>query len=536
MWRRSFLAALISTAATSLFKLRKASAAPEKVLRVAATFADIPLTTGQPSQGGEGARFMGVTVYDALVNWNLRHADRPARLEPGLAVSWSVDPKNQTAWTFKLRPGVKFHDGSEFDADAVVWNFDKLRNQTAPQFDPAQAAQGASYISAIASYRVIDKLSVEIVSHQPDADVPYQLANIFFSSPAGFERLGRDWTKVAMQPSGTGPWILDKFIPRARIELVRNPNYWDAKRIPKSDRLILLPVPDANTRVAALLSGQVDWVEAPPPDAIPRLKASGMQIYTNIYPHIWPYIPSYVAGSPLRDVRVRKALNLAIDRDGLVELLGGTALAAKGMVAPTSPWFGKPAFDIKYDPDEAKKLLAAAGYGSNNPLELTFAISTAGSGQMQPLPMNDFVQQSLAAVNVKVKFQVLEWEALRHRRMEGAFNPDNKGVDAINNSWSYTDPDFALINTSRSTMRPPQGYNWGGYSDSVADQLAQKAKTTFNPEDQDKVLAELHGRIVDQAMWVWVVHDLNPRALGPKVTGYVEAQSWFQDLTPVYVE
>src|SRR5271170_6990807 len=101
MWRRSFLASLASGFAAAALPFRKSRAAPEKVLRVAMTLADIPLTTGQPSQGGEGTRFMGVTVYDALINWNLRHADRPARLEPGLALSWSVDPKDQTTWTFK---------------------------------------------------------------------------------------------------------------------------------------------------------------------------------------------------------------------------------------------------------------------------------------------------------------------------------------------------------------------------------------------------------------------------------------------------
>jgi len=536
MWRRTFLTSLTSGFAASAFALRKARAAPEKILRVAMTLADIPLTTGQPSQGGEGTRFIGITIYDALVNWNLRHSDRAARLEPGLALSWSVDPKDQVTWTFRLRPGVKFHDGSTFTADAVAWNFEKLRDQKAPQFDPAQAAQGASYFSSVASWRVIDPLTIAIVSHQPDADIPYQLANIFMSSPARFAAMGRDWTKVAAKPSGTGPWMLDKFVPRTRVELVRNPGYWDPQRIPKSDRLILLPVPDANTRVAALLSGQVDWVEAPPPDAVPRLKASGMQIYTNIYPHIWPYILSYVEGSPMHDIRVRRALNLAIDRDGLVQLLGGLAKPAKGMVDPQSPWFGKPSFEIKYDPDQAKKLLLEAGYGPNKPLQLTFAISTAGSGQMQPIPMNDFIQQSLEAVNVKVKFQVMEWEALRQRRMQGAFNPSNKGVDGLNNSWAYFDPDIGLINTSWSVMQPPKGYNWGGYSDPVADKLCQQAKTTFDPVEQDKVLAQLHSRIVDQAMWVWVVHDLNPRALGPKVKGYVEARSWFQDLTPVYVE
>jgi len=89
---------------------------------------------------------------------------------------------------------------------------------------------------------------------------------------------------------------------------------------------------------------------------------------------------------------------------------------------------------------------------------------------------------------------------------------------------------------SVAAKRPLQGYNWGGFSDPVTDELAQKAKTTFDPEEQDEMHAQLHSRIVDQATWVWIVHDLHPRALGPKVKWYVEAQSWFQDLTAVYVE
>jgi len=329
--------------------------------------------------------------------------------------------------------------------------------------------------------------------------------------------------------------MLDKLVPRTRVELVRNPNYWDKARIPVSDRQVLLPVPDPSTRVAALLSGQVDWVEAPAPDSLDRLKSSGMQIYTNKYPHIWPYILNFSEGSAMRDIRVRKALNLAIDRDGLVGLLGGTALPAKGMVYPGHPWFGTPSFELKYDPDQARKLLAEAGYGPSKPLHVTFAISTAGSGQMQPGPMNDVIQQNFQEVGVKLDFQVMEWEALRARRRAGATAPENKGVDGLNNSWGFWDPDIGLINDSWTPMKPPAGYNWGGYSDPVADALCQKAKVAFVPEEQDKILAQLHTYLVDQAMWIWVVHDLNPRALGPKVKGYVEAQSWFQDLTPVHV-
>ena len=94
---------------------------------------------------------------------------------------------------------------------------------------------------------------------------------------------------------------------------------------------------------------------------------------------------------------------------------------------------------------------------------------------------------------------------------------------------------YSEIATTWSKMRPPGGYNWGGFKDPVADELAAKAKVEFDKIKQDALLAQLHTRIVDQAMWIWVVHDLNPRALGPKVKGYVEAQSWYQDLTPVSV-
>jgi ABC-type transport system substrate-binding protein len=535
--RRTVLQSTAATlAATALpAATQPAAAAPEKVLRVAATFADIPLTTGQPSQGGEGQRFIGYQVYDALINWDLSKRDVLATLRPGLAISWSVDAETQKIWTFKLRPGVVFHDGSPFNADAVIFNLDKLGNKNSPQFDPAQAAQGATYIAPIESYRKIDDMTVEIVGKRADAVIPYQLANVYISGPANWEAQGRDWNKVALKPAGTGPWIMDKLAPRTRVELVRNTRYWDKDRIPKCDRQIILPVPDPNTRVAALLSGQVDWVEAPPPDTIDRLKASGMQIYTNKYPHIWPYILSFNEGSAMKDIRVRKALNLAIDRDGLVGLLGGTAMPAKGMVYPGHPWFGKPTFDIKYDPETAKKLLAEAGYSKAKPLKVTFAISTAGSGQMQPQAMNDFIQQNYNDIGVQVEFQVLEWEALRARRRAGSMAPENKGVDGLNNSWGFWDPDIGLINDSWSVMRPPAGYNWGGYSDPVADALCQKAKVAFVPAEQDKILAELHTHLVDQAMWIWVVHDLNPRALSPKLKGYVEAQSWFQDLTPVDV-
>ena len=505
----------------------------EKVLRVAMTAADVPLTTGQPSQGGEGLRFMGVTAYDGLVNWDLSSYEKAAVLRPGLAESWSVSDTDKTEWTFKLRKGVKFHDGSEFNADAVVWNFEKLMKRDAPQFDQAQSIQGSQYYGTIASWSKIDDFTVGIKTKKPDAVLPYNLANIYFSSPKRWEEVGKDWNKFAYQPAGTGPWVVEKFVPRERVELVRNANYWDPKRIPKSDRLVLIPMPDANTRVAALLSGQIDWVEAPPPDAIPRLKQAGLQIVTNKYPHIWPYQISYLEDSPFKDIRVRKAANLAIDREGMVKLLGGLAVPAKGMITEGHPWFGKPTFELKYDPEAAVKLLAEAGYSTKNPAKIKVIISPAGSGQMQPLPMNEFVKENFKDVGIDMEFVVMDWEALRGRRRAGAWAPENKGMHGVNNSWAFWDPDIGLIKAAASFEPVPTGFNWGKYNDPKADELATAAKNAFNEAEQNKILGELHSYIVDQAMWIWMVHDLNPRAMSPKVKGFVQAQSWVQDLTSV---
>jgi peptide/nickel transport system substrate-binding protein len=529
-----FVASLFATA--FVFNLHVSEVHAERVLRVASTMADVPLTTGQTSQGGEGLRFIGYSLYDALINWDLSRSDVPAKLKPGLALSWAVDNDTHTKWTFKLRPNVKFHDGSTFEAEAVVWNLDKLLNRKSPQYDQAQATQAGYAVASIASYRVIDPMTVEITTKEPTAVFPYQIVGVPLSSPARWKELGGDWNKVAYKPSGTGPWMLDKLVPRERAEMVRNPNYWDPSRIPKSDRLVLLMMPDPGTRVAALLSGQVDWIEAPAPDTLPRLRAAGMQIVTNTYPHVWPYIFSYAKGSPFLDIRVRKAANLAIDRKGLVDFLGGTATPAEGQVDSKNPWFGKPTFKIRYDPDEARRLMKEAGYSPEHPLHVKFAISTSGSGQMQPLPMNEFVQENLKAVGFDVELDVMEWEALRSLRRTSANSPPNKGIDALNNSVAYADPFAAVIGIVWSKAQPPAGYNWGGFEDAQADKLAAAAQVEFDPTKLDALLDKLHAYIVDQAMWLWVVHDSNPRALGPKVKGFVQAQSWYQDLTPVYVQ
>ncbi len=259
-----------------------------------------------------------------------------------------------------------------------------------------------------------------------------------------WEAAGRNWDTYLNKAVGTGPWKLQTFAIRERAVLLRNPDYWDTKRVAKSAQLILLPMPDSSTRVAALRANQANFIEAPPPDAVDSLKAAGFAILTNAYPHNWTWHLSKVAGSPWADIRLRKALNLAVDRAGLKTLLNGLMLEGAGLVPPSSPWHGTPSFKLAFDPDQAKSLLAEAGYSVAKPLKTKIAISSSGSGQMQPLPMNEFIQENLKDVGILVDFEVFDWNALIdvwHARRENRRAPAAapRSISAMPR-WTRTTP------------------------------------------------------------------------------------------------
>jgi len=512
------------------------SAEAESIVRYGISLADIPLTTGQPDRGAGAYQFTGYTIYDPLVAWEMNVAGRPGRLIPGLATEWVVDQNDQKKWRFVLRRDVHFHDGSLFDADAVIWNLDKVLNDKAPQYDKRQSAQVRPRLPSIASYQKLDDHTIEITTKEIDSFFPYQMLWFLISSPAQYEKLGRDWDKFASNPSGTGPFKLERLVPRERAELVRNGDYWDKYRVPKVDRLILIPIPEALTRTNALLAGQVDLIETPAPDALPRLKQAGMRIVENVTPHVWNYHLSMLPGSPWVDVRLRRALNLAIDRDAVVKLLNGLARPAVGQVDPSSPWFGTPDFRIKYDPVAAKQLVAEAGYSVEKPLHATFVIAQGGTGQMLSLPMNEFLQESFKEIGIDIDFKVVELEALYTYWRKGAKDEMNAGITANNIAYVTSDPLYAIIRFFHSGQVAPVGVNWGWYANPKVDAIIDEAKRTFDPARQDSLMAQAHTLIVDDAPLVWVVHDTNPHALSPKIKQFVQAQHWFQDLTTVGVE
>ena len=523
--------------------------AQEKVLRIAMTAADIPRTLGQPDQGFEGNRFTGIPLYDALTQWDLSKADAPSVLIPGLATSWTVDAKDRTKWVFKLRPGVKFHDGSDFTADAVVWNVRKVLDKDAPHFDASQVGVTASRMPTLRTARKIDDLTVELTTSEPDAFLPLNLANLFMASPAHWQKkfdaaagaapadkAKAAWIAFAADASGTGPFKMARFVSRERLEVTANKAYWDPKRTPKIDRVVMLPMPEANARTAALLSGQVDWIEAPSPDAMASITQRGHKIYFNQQPHVWPWQLSFAEGSPWLDKRVRQAANLCVDRTGLLKLLGGMMGVPKGTVPPGHPWWGNPKFDIKYDVAAGKKLMEEAGHTLAKPLTVKVQISASGSGQMQPLPMNELVQQSLKQCGFDVQFDVIEWNTLFTNWRKGAKDPSANGANAINVSFAAMDPFFAMVRFTSTKTFPPTSNNWGYFGNDEFDKLIADARTSFDDKARDAALSKLHARIVEEAPFIWIAHDVGPRAISAKVKGVVQPRSWFIDLAPVTIE
>ena len=549
--RKMLLASLLGGAVLSLSLASGHVLAQEKVLRIGMTAADIPRTLGQPDQGFEGNRFTGIPMYDALTHWDLSKEDDASVLIPGLATEWSVVEDDPTKWVFKLREGVKFHDGSDFNAEAVVWNVQKVLDQEAKHFDASQVGVTASRMPTLRSARVIDALTVELTTSEPDAFLPLNLTNLFMASPTHWEaklaavpasvtdpaeRAQQAWIAFAADASGTGPFRMSAFAPRERLEMVRNDAYWDPARTPKLDRVVMIPLPEANARTAALLSGQVDWIEAPAPDAMDQIRRRGFTIYSNPQPHVWPWQLSFVEGSPWLDKRVRHAANLCVNREELQQLLGGMMGIPKGTVTPDHPWWGNPSFDIRYDPDAAKALMADAGFSASNPVKVKVQISASGSGQMQPLPMNEYVQESLRACFFDVEFDVLEWNTLFTNWRRGAKDPSANGAHAINVSYAAMDPFFAMVRFTSTGTFPPVSNNWGFFGNDEFDALIADARTAFDDTERDAALARLHARIVEEAPFVWIAHDVGPRAMAPRVKNVVQPKSWFIDIAPMDIE
>ena len=208
--------------------------------------------------------------------------------------------------------------------------------------------------------------------------------------------------------------------------------------------------------------------------------------------------------------------------------MNGAGEPAFGFWKQGDPRFGNPKNDYKYDPRKPKALLMEAGYKPGELVKVKAIISTSGSGQMLPLPMNEVVQQGAKAAGFDIEFVVVEWAQLIQNTRINPNSPQMQGVVAVNSSLTTAD-----MNWFFRSFYPP---SWSDRQNPEAKGLMEAYRTEFDLEKRTAMLKRIHELLVDDAPWAWIVHDTNPRAFNKKVKGYTPAQSWFNDLTTVYIQ
>ena len=209
--RRGFMAA--ATGAAAIPGMPAFAASPQ-VLRVGMTAADLPTTHGIPNNGGEGFRFLGYPAYDSIINWDFTHTDKLADITPGLFTAWHADETNPLRWVCDVRQGVKFHDGSELNADAVIWNLRRIYDDKSPQYDAPAAPIVRATVSMLDKFEKADDKTIVLTTQYPFSFLPYLLTRILIASPAQWEKVGKTWAAFAKEPSGTGPFKITKVVTR----------------------------------------------------------------------------------------------------------------------------------------------------------------------------------------------------------------------------------------------------------------------------------------------------------------------------------
>ncbi len=454
-----------------------------------------------------------MNIYDGLV----RYKDGTLEVEPSLAESWTISDDGLT-YTFNLRGGVSFHDGSAHDADAVVFNFDRMLDETHPHHDTGPFPL-SFFFSAIEDVEAIDASTVKFTLNEPYAPFLSNLAypTGLISSPSGIKQHGKDFGR---NPSGTGPFKFAEWASNAKVVVTRNDDYWGGA--PSLEAVVFRPITDGNTRVAEMLSGGIDLMVEIPPDSVSQFDGNGYMLHEQAGPHVWFLILNAKEG-PFADKRVRQAVNYAIDKKSLVEnVLQGTAAIAAGPTPPAFAWAYNEALQpYPHDPEKAKALISDAGHDG---AELTFYVTEGGSGMLDPVPMGAAIQADLAKVGLKVKIETYEWNTFL-----GKVNPGLEGkADMAEMAWMTNDPDTLPYLALRTGAWPEQkGFNSGYYSNPEVDELLEAARKSTDQAERAELYKKMQVIVQDDAPWAFIANWKQNASTSDRVSNFKLQPSFF---------
>lgn len=412
-------------------------------------------------------------IYDGLVA-----TGTDMTLEPRLATDWEI--VDALTWRFKLREGVKFHDGTDFTAEDAKFTIDYI-------LDEENKSGLRSYISPITEVEIVNDYEILIHTSRPYVTLANQLARAVLVVPSDtYQEMGRD--EFSISPVGTGPFRFVEWAKDQHVALEANDDYWAGR--PKVDTLTIRTVPDPATRVAGLLAGEIHIIADVAPDAVPQVEnASGVEVVSG-GGLTQNFLALNTFAEPFDDIRVRKALNYAIDQDEIIgSLLGGRGTVNQGPFAPNTFGYDPDLVGYSYDPEQARDLLAEAGYADGGPvIELWYQTGSGVSGA------NDQVAAAIAGQLDEVGFEVTLTPLERARYLEVLVtSPQLPHFAIADNRDALGDGDFLLGLWYHSARRAHY------YNTPALDALIEEELTLL---DRDERLAKLHeigDYIVDDA-------------------------------------
>ena len=494
MRHKKILSAALSVAlATLVVGVNAPANAATKTITIA--LPGLPPSQGNPFKEGPGTP--GIHTYAAIFD-ALTRVDDKGIVRARLATYWKTI--NPTTWRFTLREGVKFSNGEAFNADAVNETIDFLTSA-----DGRKTVIGSTELPEVTGAKKVSEFVVDITTKTPDAILPAKLAALYIVAPKAWKSAGQD--VFAKAPIGTGPYKVDS-ITTTRIEMTAFDGSW---RKPKADKLVLIPLADAASRLQALQSGQVNMAIAINPDQINAAKSAKATVISVPAPQVMSLAYNVVAGGPVKDVRVRQALNYAVNKEAIANsLLAGKGKAATQGVTPSVLGYNKAVQGYPYDPAKAKELLAAAGYEKG----LTISADiTVGS-----FPSDNLIYQSVKSDLAKVGV-TLNYTTITFAQWLPQYNANSWKGDAFGLSWNSAPRGDASRPYAIFVCKPVGAF----YCNAEEDALVKKAALELNAAKRLAILKEIAVKVTASAPALYIVEQIDLYAVGKGVKGFSAA-------------
>ncbi|MEM6487193.1 MAG: ABC transporter substrate-binding protein [Pseudomonadota bacterium] len=450
---------------------------------------------------------------------------------PSLAESWEISD-DKTTYTFTLRQGVTFHDGEPWNAEAAKFNLDRMTNPDFEFHQPGAVGMLQWVWGDLESYEVVDEYTFRITLKQPNSEFLRRLAaggsgTPRMISPAAVRTFGNDG--INANPVGTGPFRFGEREVGVQTVLVRNDDYWDPARAPKLERLVLRGIPEVTTRELGLLTGELDMISTPSPDSLEYLEAQGMTLVRGPVSTIYPIWLNF-REEPLQDVRVRRAMAMAIDREGMAKFLRrGTARPAYGILNFGGPGWDPDYRDFPYDPEAAKQLLAEAGYPDGFETRLDWTMG--GGGDVNTRADAEWIQRDLGRIGIRASIEVFDngtyWDMLAQGIREDTC--------CMQVSWGETSFFWLDLILPESAL-PPNGFNSGWYENPKMGELLAAARAAPTEEEMVALLHQIRDIVAEEVAFIPVYTPIQVYAMRPEVKGFVLAPQHWADYTSVFKE